>query len=62
MEQSCDFCGNNFIRSDRALLSERFCPCCITDRLKKSGATFFDQEYISLKFNESGYVVIDRSN
>jgi hypothetical protein len=59
MTKICDYCGKSFNRSDRALLSEKFCPHCITQRLKESGATFFDKKNITLTFNDAGYVIIN---
>ncbi|MGM0807370.1 MAG: hypothetical protein ACQET8_21940 [Bacillota bacterium] len=59
MAKICDFCGKSFERDDRALLSEKFCPHCITQRLKESGATFFNQKKITLTFNDAGYVIVN---
>jgi hypothetical protein len=62
MDNKCSFCGSSFLRSDRALLSEKYCPNCITERIKQSGATFFNKDNVSFKYNESGYITISPNN
>lgn len=62
MKRKCSFCGSSFLRSDRALLSERYCPNCITERIKQSGATFYNKESVSFKYDYSGYITIIPNN
>lgn len=62
MKQICSFCGESFFRDDRALLSEKFCPKCITQRLKASGATVYDKNNITLHCTNGGYIFVTPNN
>ncbi len=62
MERKCEFCGNRFFRTNRALISEKYCPKCITQRLKQSGATFFNKDTVSFQYDHSGYIIITPNN
>jgi len=54
----CPFCGRRLKRSSRALLSNKFCRWCISDRIRASGATMYGPA-IRFKETPTGYVIVE---
>jgi len=59
MKVVCSFCGRTFIRNHRALFAEKYCNCCIKQRILKSGAKCHKKN-TPIKVLPNGYAYISK--